>query len=291
MLVALLKAARPKQWVKNAFVAAPLVFAKHLTDYERFVRAGAAVAIFCLLSSAVYLMNDLHDVEKDRAHPVKKNRPIASGKLSPNAARVAAGLFAAGSLSLGLLLGWPFALTATGYLTLNVAYTFFLKRVVVLDVLAIAGGFLLRVLGGAFAIHVWTSPYLLVCTALLASFLGFGKRAHELSAAGDRAGEQRAVLRAYNPKMLKAALFITSVATLAAYVLYTRAEHTIAFFETTKMVATTPFAAFGLWRFMRLVLRSDSDDSPTDAMLRDWPFMLNLVVWGVTVCLIIYYEP
>ena len=290
MLLAILETCRPRQWVKNAFVAAPLVFSKHLDDVPQALRTAAAVALFCALSSTVYLWNDLVDVEKDRAHPTKCKRPIAAGRLSVGAARATAALLGAGSLILGLRLGLDFALVAAGYLFLNVAYSLYLKRVVYLDVLCIATGFLLRVLGGALAIAVWTSPYLLVCTALLATFSGLGKRAHELRAAGTRAGTQRTVLLSYHPETLRWALWLTGLSTLVAYVLYTQSPHTLNFFHTTKMVFTTPFAAFGIARFGQLVTRPNAE-SPTDALLRDWLFMLNLILWGVAVILIIYYRP
>lgn len=277
--------------MKNLFVAAPLVFSKNLDELGQSARAAAAVAIFCALSSAVYLWNDLVDVEKDRAHPVKKHRPIASGRLSTGAAKAWAAILGAGSLAAALALGGDFALAAACYLLLNVAYSLVLKRVVYVDVLSIAAGFLLRVIAGALAIDVWTSPYLLVCTGLLATYLGFGKRAHELQAAGDRASAQRAVLRSYHPGVLKGALVATGLATLVGYVLYTRSPHTVSFFHTTRMTWTAPCAAFGLARFGWLVTRSGSHDSPTDAMLKDVWFMLNLAVWGLAITLIIYFRP
>jgi 4-hydroxybenzoate polyprenyltransferase len=287
---ALLQAARPRQWVKNIFVAAPLVFSKHLDDVPQALRAAAAVALFCALSSAVYLWNDIVDVEKDREHPTKRNRPIASGRLSIQAARVAATILGAGGVALGLLLGLDFALAGAAYLLLNVAYSLKLKQVVYLDVMTIAGCFLLRVVGGALAIHVWSSPYLLICTGLLACYLGFGKRAHELAVAGARAEKQRAVLSRYDARVLTLMLYIFGVAALAAFVLYTNATHTVNFFHTTRMVWTTPFAAFGLARFAMLVRRSTAD-SPTDAMLKDFPFVINFALWVAAVCLIIYFAP
>jgi 4-hydroxybenzoate polyprenyltransferase len=289
LLKAVLDTARPRQWVKNVFVAAPLVFAKRLADVDLLARAGLAAAVFCALSTAVYFWNDLVDLEKDRVHPVKSRRPIASGRLSPNAARVWSLVFAGGGLTVGyVVLGLDYALAAGGYLLLNVAYSLFLKRVVYLDVVSIAGGFLLRVVAGGAAVHVHVSPFLFVCTGLLATYLGFGKRAHELAAAGDRAHVQRAVLRAYHPGLLRVALWATAILTLGAYVMYTLSPHTRAFFGTDRMVLTTPFAAFGLVRFGQLVSRADQHDSPTDLMLRDWPFVANVVAWGAVILALIY---
>ncbi len=286
---ALIEACRPRQWVKNLFVAAPLVFAKRLTDPRPSLRALAAVAVFCAVSSAVYLWNDLVDVEKDRVHPHKKNRPIAAGRLSTSMARIAAATLAAGSLALAWLLDWRFACCVLAYLANNVAYSLWVKRVVYLDVLSIAFGFLVRVAAGAFAIDVEASGYLFLCTGLLATYLGFGKRAHELAVAGERAGEQRAVLRAYRPGVLRAALYVTAAATFVSYVLYTRAEHTVRFFGTTHMLWTAPFAAFGLIRFFVLVL-TPKGESPTEEILKDAPFMLNLLTWAAAITLIIYFR-
>ncbi|HEX8950257.1 MAG TPA: decaprenyl-phosphate phosphoribosyltransferase [Polyangia bacterium] len=286
---ALLEACRPRQWVKNLFVAAPLVFAKRLTDPRPSLRALAAVAIFCAVSSAVYLWNDLVDVEKDRVHPHKKNRPIADGRLSTGMARIAAATLAAGGLALAWLLDWRFACCVLAYLANNVAYSLWIKRVVYLDVLSIAGGFLVRVAAGAFAVDVEASAYLFLCTGLLATYLGFGKRAHELAVAGERAGEQRAVLRAYRPAVLRVALYLTAAATFVCYVLYTRAEHTVRFFGTTRMLWTAPFAAFGLVRFFVLV-QMPKGESPTEEILKDVPFVLNLLAWAAAITLIIYFR-
>jgi 4-hydroxybenzoate polyprenyltransferase len=285
---ALLQTCRPRQWVKNLFVAAPLVFSKHLGDSRELLRALAAVGLFCALSSAVYLWNDIIDRDKDRAHPLKRNRPIASGRLSVGTARIAAATLGAGSLALAWLLDSRFAVCVGAYLLNNVAYSLRLKRIVYLDVLSIAAGFLLRVVGGAYAIAVWASPYLLACTALLACYLGLGKRAHELATAGERASHQRPVLRAYRPDVLKVALYLTALATLVSYILYSRAEHTVNFFGTTRMLWTAPFPGFGLLRFYTLV-QSPRGDSPTEEMLKDVPFMLNLVAWAATITVIIYF--
>lgn len=285
---ALFEAARPRQWIKNLFVAAPLVFAKHLADPRGVLRALGAVAIFCAVSSAVYLWNDLIDVEKDRAHPRKRHRPIAEGRLSITSARAASATLAAGGLALAFALDPRFAVAVAAYLTLNVAYSLWLKRVVYLDVMCISAGFLLRVLAGGYATDVRVSKWLFLCTGLLACFLGFGKRAHELASGGTRAVEQRAVLRSYRAGVLRWALILTGLATFTAYVMYTRAEHTIDFFGTTRLVWTAPFAALGLGRFLWLVSADPSGDSPTEEMLKDVPFVVNFLVWAAAIVAIIY---
>ncbi len=290
LLLAIIRTARPRQWIKNLFVAAPLVFAKHLGEPQVVGRALAAVGIFCALSSAVYFWNDVVDVEKDRAHPFKRNRPIPAGLLPLLSAQLIAATLASGSLALAYVLDQAFALTAVGYLALNVAYSLWLKRIVYIDVVTIATGFLLRVLGGALAIDVDASPYLLVCTGLLALFLGFGKRLHELQQAGERASTQRAALASYRSDLLTGAMWLTGTTTLLAYGLYTRAPHTLSYFGTERMIFTTPFVGFGLLRFVHILRRPHAGDSPTEEMLRDVPFMLNIVLFGMATIAIIYWR-
>ncbi len=290
MLRALIETARPRQWIKNLFVGVPLIFAKRLGDPTLLVRSVSAVALFCALSSAVYFWNDVVDLEKDRAHPRKRLRPIPSGRLPVPTARLVAALLGAGGLLGAWLLDPRFGYVAGLYLLQNVAYSLWWKRVVYLDVLSIAAGFLLRVVGGGYATNVWVSHYLLICTGLLACFLGFGKRANELavSSSGNQAAAQRPALQAYRADILRVLLMVTGSASLAAYALYTRAPHTVAFFGTGQLIWTTPFAAYGLFRFAQLVWRDGKSDSPTEEMLRDVPFMLNFVACAAVVVALIY---
>ena len=290
MLRAILKAVRPHQWVKNLFVAAPLVFAKRIGDVSSDLRVAGAFAAFCLLSSAVYLVNDLVDIEKDRAHPIKRNRPIASGALKPEIARVIAGLFALAALGGGLKLGLGFALTAAGYLALNAAYTFRLKHIAFVDVGCISLGFLLRVLAGAFAIDVPASRWLLVCTLLLSALLGFGKRAHELRIGGEDGHKHREVLGAYDPSVLRVLLIALGVVTPLAYLMYTR-THTAELFGNGRLMFTVPFVAFGIYRFIRIVSRTDKADSPTDSMLHDPAFVVNLILYAAAIVAIVVTSP
>jgi 4-hydroxybenzoate polyprenyltransferase len=290
MLVALLQSMRPHQWVKNLFVAAPLLFSKNLTNASALLFAAAAVGLFSLLSSSVYLVNDLFDIEKDRQHPKKKLRPIASGRLTINAARSAAALLIVISLGTSPLLGLQFFSCAAGYLVLNLAYSLALKHLPVLDVLSLASGFLLRVLAGSLAIDVVPSTWLLICTFVLASYLGFGKRAHELSSAADArdAHARRPVLAKYRLSHLVLILWILAAATCTLYVLYTISEQTKAFFHTDRLVYSAPFAVVGVVRFLQIVSHHAAE-SPTDAMLRDWIFVLNFALWSATVVAIIYF--
>jgi len=275
--------------VKNLFVVAPLAFSKHLLDPAYGLTSLSAFLLFGLLSGSVYLVNDIFDIEKDRAHPKKKLRPIASGKLPLSAARTAAAVLILVSLGFSLKLGLPFFACAAGYLLLMLAYSLSLKHIPFVDVLSIAGGFLLRVEAGALAIQVPASPWLLICTFVLACFLGFGKRTHELASAGDRAAEQRAVLSRYKLSHLKVILWIFAIGTCVAYVLYTLSPQTQVFFGTNRLLYTSPFAAFGVVRFLTLVSRKAKKDSPTDEMLRDVPFMANLAIWAAVTVAIIYF--
>lgn len=288
MLLGILRTLRPHQWVKNVFVVAPLVFSRHLGEPDVTLRAVAAMLVFCLLSGSVYAINDVLDAEKDRAHPTKRNRPVASGRVPPRVASATAVGLIAVSVGGAAVLGVGFSVVASVYLLLNLAYSAYLKEVVFVDVLIIAAGFLLRVLGGSLAADIHASTWLLVCTFLLALFLALGKRAHELRTAGDRAGERRPVLVRYRPGTIRGLMIATGLATLGAYVAYTLAPHTREFFGTWMLALTTPFPALGLARFWWLVRRPNGGESPTDAMLRDLPFLLNGVAYAAAILVILY---
>jgi len=299
VLKGLIKTIRPHQWVKNVFVLAPMVFHKDLFVSTPFGptlnlivtgRALAAAAVFCLAAGAVYTINDLADVEADRVHPVKRFRPIASGVVPLGLAKAMAAALVLVSLAGSYVLS-PWLLLVTGvYLVENLAYSFGLKKVAFLDVTLLAFGFVLRVLAGGIATDVHVSMYMLACTALLALFLGFGKRRHEL--ASEHAGKQRAALQAYTPASLNLALAITGTATVVTYVAYTLDPVTKAFFNTSYLWLTTPFTVLGIARFLLLVNgkvgRGLKAESPTQEMLRDVPMVLNVVLWLVVVVAVVY---
>jgi decaprenyl-phosphate phosphoribosyltransferase len=291
MVVALFKTCRPHQWIKNLFVAAPLVFARRIDDPSAALRTVIAVLCFCLLSSAVYFLNDVVDVERDRAHPLKRHRPVASGALPVSVARVAAGAFAIVALVIAGLLATELAAVAASYLALNVAYSLWLKRIPFVDVACISLGYVLRVLGGAYAIAVPPSGWLLICTLLLAAFLGFGKRAHELRVSGEKRSTQRLVLERYRPDVLRKLLIILAGLTIAAYAAYSVSPHAIRSFSTWRLVFTVPFVAFGVIRFLWITGGKPDAESPTDSMLRDVPFLVNLALYVVAIVVIIYYRP
>jgi decaprenyl-phosphate phosphoribosyltransferase len=275
---ALVRTTRPRQWVKNVFVAAPLVFARHLADPAYAARAGLAVAAFCALSGAVYAFNDVRDVTADRQHATKKLRPVAAGALSERAALVLAAVLAVGALAGCLALRWQLAAFAGLYLVQNLAYSLGLKQIAFIDVGLIASGFLLRVLAGAAAIDVPASRWLLLCTALLALFFGLGKRGHELTWASQhqRAATTRAALAGYRIEVVRVLMIGLAIATSAAFTAYTLAPHTVAFFGTSRLVYVAPFVVLGTARFLMLALGRAGAEPPTDAMLRDPWFLLVL---------------
>jgi decaprenyl-phosphate phosphoribosyltransferase len=288
VFLALVKTLRPHQWVKNLFVAAPLFFALRLLDPDSVLRTAAAVALFSLVSGCVYVLNDLVDVEQDRRHPKKRLRPIAAGTLPTGVARTFLFLMVPVCLGAGVMLSPQYAGVLATYFVLNIAYSLRLKKIAYLDVLCIAVFFILRVLAGAFAIDVEASPWLLACTFLLAMFLGFGKRAHELSGS-DQADQQRAALASYDLTGLRWSLHGLAVLVVVVYVLYTRSDQTITTFGTDSLVYTVPFPVLGILRFIHLATTRPEAESPTEEMLKDPLFMLNLALYVIATGAILYF--
>jgi 4-hydroxybenzoate polyprenyltransferase len=280
---------RPHQWVKNVFVLAPVIFAKEITDMAMLGRAAGAFVVFCLLAGAVYTINDIADLESDRLHPYKRYRPIASGRVPVGFARGLAIALVVIALFWAWLGPFWFLVTAAGYFGLNVAYSNRLKHVAYVDVVCIATGFVLRVIGGGFATHTEVSKYLLLCTALLALFLGFGKRRHELTTAeAGRAGRQRVVLESYTKRGLDVALAVTAGATLLTYVAYTLDPHTRVFFKNDWLWLSTVLVVLGIVRFLHLVRHRPRAESPTQEMLKDGPFVAIVLVWAGSVLWVVY---
>jgi 4-hydroxybenzoate polyprenyltransferase len=279
---------RPHQWVKNVFVLAPVVFAKEIFDSTLLGRAAGAFIVFCVLASAVYTLNDLVDAEADRAHPVKRYRPIAAGRVSESAAKLLLAALLFFGLGGALMIGPAFLTVVGTYLILNLAYSFKLKKIAYLDVTIIATGFVLRVVAGGIATQIQVSSYLLACTALLALFLGFGKRRHELAVAQSRAAKQRASLEAYSARGLDLALGLTAVFTIGCYVAYTLDARAKRFFQSDKLWLTAAFVVLGVSRFLYLVRHRPKAESPTQEMLRDGMFVAILLVWVGVVLGIVY---
>ncbi len=283
----MLKTMRPHQWVKNSFVLAPVVFAKEIFDPVLLTSAASAFVIFCLLASSVYTLNDIMDVEADRAHPVKCLRPIPSGRVPLGMAKGLLGVLILIALGGAFAIRLSFFLVAVGYFTMNVAYSMRLKKIAYLDVSCIATGFVLRVMGGGYATEVNVSKYLLVCTALLALFLGFGKRRHEISAEG-KTGKTRAALDSYSKRGLDVALLVTAGATTATYLLYTLDPDTKAFFKTDHLWPSTLLVLLGVGRFLHLVRNRPKSESPTQDMLKDGPMVGIVLLWVILVLWIVY---
>lgn len=285
----ILRTMRPHQWVKNLFVLAPLVFAERALVADDFLRAAIAFALFSVLSGCVYILNDVVDVEGDRLHPTKRMRPIASGRLPLQFARLALSGILLGAVVASFLVSVDFAAIGLAYFTLNVGYSFSFKHLPFIDVICIASGFLLRILGGAVAIGAPITPWILICTFLLALYLGLGKRKHELLQAGQSAGKQRRVLDRYRLAHVRHAMIAFGVATALSYAAYTLfGDHAGRLFHPRELAWTIPCVVIGLWRFDALTNRAGEGKSPTDAMLTDRLFIANLAVWAAIVAIVIY---
>jgi 4-hydroxybenzoate polyprenyltransferase len=291
MISAAIRAMRPKQWTKNVVVLAALVFA--LGDPSQSVTlaalsvAAAAAAWFCLLSSAIYIVNDIRDVALDRAHPTKRLRPIASGELPVPIAAGLAALLLAGGLTAAWRLDRDYFLVAAGYVVMQGFYTFGLKRLALVDIFIIAAGFVLRALAGAVAIHVQISPWLLLCTLLLALFLALCKRRHELVVVQDSGGDTRPSLRGYDQRLLDTLIPMMGAATLICYSLYTLWPDTVAKFGTHQLAFTIPFVIFGLFRYLDLVYRHEQGGRPEQILLTDLPLLADVALYGATVVAIL----
>jgi 4-hydroxybenzoate polyprenyltransferase len=272
-------------------VFAALALSKHLFERDPFLRALLAFLVFCGLSGAVYLVNDLADLAQDRLHPRKRLRPLASGVLSPGAARVAAAVIGAASLGLSALLGLPFVVLALLYVVLNLLYSFRLKHVVIVDVIVISLGFVLRAVAGAVAIDVAFSTWLLVCTLLLALFLALAKRRHEITSLLDGAADHRRALAEYSPYLLDQMISVVTASCLVAYAFYTLAPETVEKYRTDRLAWTIPFVLYGIFRYLYLVHRKEQGGSPTDVLLTDRPLLLDVALWAVAILAIVYAAP
>jgi 4-hydroxybenzoate polyprenyltransferase len=279
---------RPDQWTKNLIVFAALIFAVKLLDPAALALASAAFLIFCVLSGCVYLLNDVSDREADRQHPLKRERPIASGALGAGVALAWAAGLGVAALAAAYALRPLFALVAAAYLALFALYTHTLKHVVILDVMSIAMGFVLRAVAGGLVIGVPVSDWLLVCTILLALFLGLAKRRHEITMLADGASGHRRILEEYDPYLLDQMIAIVAAATLVVYIIYCASPETAERFGTPLLVLTTPFPIYGIFRYLYLVHRKHGGGSPSDLLLRDRPLLGCVALWGIAVVLIIY---
>ncbi len=287
-LKALIETLRPQQWVKNGFIFAALIFSQSLTRWDRCRQVMLAALVFCAISSAAYVLNDILDAPEDRHHPTKKLRPIASGRISARTAGVVGVLLAAGGLAEAWRLNHSFFAVAVAYLAINALYSTFLKRIALLDVFIVAAGFLFRVIAGGLVIRVAISPWLIVCTTLLALFIALSKRRHELVLLGDRASDHRAILATYTPYFLDQLIGIVTASTVVSYALYTLSPDVQAKFPGKRLEITIPFVLFGIFRYLHLVHNQEEGGNPTRALFTD-PVLLSVVlIWAASVILIIY---
>jgi 4-hydroxybenzoate polyprenyltransferase len=287
---AFLRLIRPIQWLKNGFVFTPLIFSKHLFDREYYLSALLAFAVFCVASSVIYIVNDIVDREGDKLHPQKKKRPIASGEISVRSGLLFACVLAiaAGTAAAQLPAMFQFAIAA--YVVLQLAYSFALKHIVILDIFAIAMGFMLRVFGGAFAIQVEISHWIVITTLFLSLFLAASKRRSELIMVKKQHIEtKRRVLQEYNVPFLDSLLIITTTGMAISYSLYTMAQRTIEVFQTEYLIFTTIFVLFGIFRYLFLVLVKEEGENPTAILATDPPTAVNVLLWLIACVSIIYF--
>jgi 4-hydroxybenzoate polyprenyltransferase len=284
----LLRSLRPEQWTKNLFVFAGVLFGGHLLDAPAMARAVSAFAVFCALSGVVYIFNDLADRAADGRHPLKRLRPIASGRLSPSTAAIAATVLALGSLTAAVLLSPMFAALSATYVALLVLYSVVLKHLVIIDALTIAAGFVLRAAAGAVAVFVPISHWLLVCTTLLALFLVLSKRRHELTLLADGAMTHRPILEEYSPYLLDQMIAVVTASTLVAYSVYATSTETAERLGTTRLGLTIPFVLYGIFRYLYLVHQKRAGGSPADLLLTDRPLLACVGLWALSVALILY---
>jgi 4-hydroxybenzoate polyprenyltransferase len=279
---------RPQQWVKNFVLFAGLIFSQHLGNTAMVLKTIAGFGLFCLLSSSVYILNDILDAESDRKHPLKSNRPIARGDIRISTAIFLFIILALISLGLAFLLSPFFALTAAIYFVLNLLYSVYLKHVVIIDVMCIALGFVIRAVAGAVVIGVTISSWLVVCTTLLALFLGFGKRRHELLLLETQATDHRKSLSEYSPYFLDQMIAVVTASTVVAYAFYTLSPEVEMKLGTKHMDLTIPFVLYGVFRYLYLIHQKEGGGSPTRMLLNDKPILANIILWLLAVILIVY---
>ena len=288
-MTALIRLLRPDNWVKNGVVLSGLIFGGMATHGPSVGRAFLALGVFCLLSSLVYIINDLKDREKDRAHPTKRFRPLASGEISPKVGLLVALFIGLAGAFGARYLGAPFGLVALSYIILNIGYTYYLKQMVIIDVMVIAVGFVLRAWAGALAINVDFDAGLFIMTFLLALFLGFGKRRHELALLGkDEAGSHRFTLERYSPYLLDQLIGVVTAAVAVTYILYVTSPEVQLKLGTDRLWITFPFVLYGIFRYLYLVHHENQGGSPTRIMLTDRPIILSVALWLIVVFLLLY---
>ncbi len=287
-VIPILKLLRVKDWIKNFFIFIPLIFSKNLFVFQTTYKAFLGFIFFSLSSSIVYIFNDIKDVDVDRKHPKKKNRPIASGAISISKAQTIIGILILALIFISYFLNFDSLIVATIYIILNVFYSLYLKHVVIIDVFSIAAGFVLRVIYGAVVINVPTSSWLMLTTMFLSLFLAFSKRYSEMVNLGDNTTYARKVLNEYSISYLIQMITIVATATIICYALYTVSEKTIETFHTDNMIFTTPFVVFGLFRYLYLINKKKAGESPSDVLYKDLTMVINIVLYLIVSIILIY---
>ena len=287
-LFPIIQSLRVKQWTKNLLLFAGILFSQNIFVPQMFLYVLCAFSIFCLLSGAVYILNDIADAGRDRKHPVKCLRPIASGTLSVKKAAYVFIAIVVVCLAASFYLGPYFFAVAVGYLFLQIAYSFLLKHIVIVDVFAIAAGFVLRVIAGAVVIDVEISSWLIICTILLSLFLGFSKRRHELASLENGAHEHRKVLEDYSVYLLDQMISVVTASTVVCYALYTMSDETIIKFGTSNLIFTVPFVLYGIFRYLFLVHKKEGGGNPENILVSDVPLIISILLWAATATIILY---
>lgn len=286
----IIQSMRLHQWVKNFFIFAALIFSGHLLIFKDLIDTVFGFFIFSLVTSAVYIFNDLIDIKKDKLHPEKSKRPLPSGKLSTKYAIYSSVFLSLIALFLSFILQQVFTLFLVAYIILNVLYTIYLKNMVVLDIMAIALGFVIRIYAGAVLINVPVSEWLILCTILIALFLGFSKRRAEIVTLEFNANIHRSVLSHYSPQFLDQMISIVTASTVMSYTFYTISEDTVTKFGTKNLMYTIPYVLYGIFRYLYLVHKLEKGGNPTLTLIKDLPMIINLVLWIITVSIIIYLK-
>ncbi len=289
-IAAIIRSMRPAQWTKNLFVFAALIFARRFFSPRDLALTLGAFLVFCVVSGAFYIFNDIKDCEEDRAHPKKCLRPIAHGDLGKGQAMAASIILTVIGLVAAFLLHRNFFYAVVIYLALQLAYSLKLKHVVILDVFVIAAGFVVRVVAGGLVIDVPISSWLLICTTLLALLLAMGKRRHELILLEDKAIHHRAILKEYSAYLLDQMIAVVTASTLIAYCLYTISPETVAKFGTEHLIWTAAFVLYGIFRYLYLIHQKGKGGSPEELIIQDKPLLFNIVLWIGAVILIIYLK-
>ncbi len=284
-----IKTLRVYQWSKNVLLLAALIFAQEFTHPEKVVTALLAMAAFCLAASATYIFNDLMDIEKDRLHPKKKHRPLASGRMRVEDAVIIGILILVAGCGLAWSIRPAFFGALIAYMVLTLSYTLLLKHIIIVDVLALALGFVVRAVAGAIAIDVEFSNWLIVCTLFLATFMALSKRRHEMTLLEDGAHSHRAVLNHYSVNYLDQLILITAGAAILTYTIYTCSPEVVERLHTDKLYATLPFVVYGIFRYLFIVHEKTGAGDPSRILIKDWPMGLCVLLWGLSCMGLIYF--